>query len=105
MTPPLKEMNTASISNLEFNFAIGRAQRFANADLADPRPHIREHDVHDANAAYGQRHLMVTSSRTRVRAFAISRRRSQQFSERLGLIDLALLMALTESPAGSVWAG
>ena len=41
---------------LKTNFAVGGADGFADADLADARGHGGEHDVHDADAADHQRH-------------------------------------------------
>src|ERR1700674_58556 len=41
---------------LEADFAVGRADGFANPNLADARSHRRQHDVHDADATHKKSH-------------------------------------------------
>ena len=51
MTPPIRQMQAASINKLQQDGAVLRADGFAHADFARPFRDRDEHDVHDADAA------------------------------------------------------
>ena len=83
--PPKSETKTASRRNWS-GFRAGGAEGLADSDLANAGAHVGQHDVHDADAAHGQRDGGDEKEDDCERVCDVSGN-GEVFGEGLGLVD------------------